>query len=438
MSELDKDTLLPDNRTTFERSYEEGIKDLVKGEDVHAWITDPLKTKAELLDLMAKERGVNDWFFSDSEQTKRAITQVSYSVHQKSGTHAGIMQALDAVGYSAEIKHWKQVEGALPYTVYVVAWGNSNQLVSKQQSERLIARINHVKSERDTIDFALAYAVSTSITASAAAPSLTSVTTTDAKAYLWDTPACTAGMRTAAACVPIVSVATISSNAVINSPELHAEIQLGQVASELFISITEIKATATNNMTVREFSESSGYPITVTKQGLAELVSAKSKGLKGEIQQVGFGTGTYTPSHTQTKLQNEVDRVEIGQYIDTGGSSLKMVTKTANDKEYAVYEIGFYLSTGTLFGVISVPGEILNYKTKSTALIQIFVLSLAALPTDSIEVVVGIENLNILIDEQMMSDAVAFTRSQATQTKHLLAYMKLTDKVHQLETENER
>lgn len=437
MFDADKNTLLPDNRTTFERSYEEGLKALVKSDEVYSWISDPLKTKPELLDLIAKERGVNDWFFSDSEETKRAITAASYSVHQSSGTNSGILQALSAVDYSADVTHWKQVEGGKPYTVYVVAWGNSNQPVSKLQSDRLLERINHVKSLRDTIDFALAYAASTSIVIAAASPALSSVTTTDATASLWEMPMCTGRIQVSAAHVPVTSVATISSNAVINSPELHAEIGLRQTASELAISVTEIKATASNDMEVKEFSESSGYKVTIMEQGLAELISAKSKGLKGEIAAVAFGTESYNPAHNQTQLRDEVDRVDIGQYIDTGGSSLKMVTKTDNTKEYPVREIGFFLSSGTLLGVISAPGKILNYKTEKTALIQIFVLNLAALPTESITVVVGIENLNILIDEQMMSDAVAFARSQKSQTQHLFAYMKLAEKVHKMETENE-
>ncbi|PMK93215.1 phage tail protein I [Vibrio lentus] len=168
MSEpIDKDTLLPDNRTTFERSYEEGTKALVKSEDVLPTINDPMTTPSDLLPLMASERGVNDWFFSDTEAEKRAITAVSYSVHQTSGTNAGIIQALDAVDYTSDITHWKQVEGGKPYSVYVTAANKTERSVDRERIVRLIERLNHVKSERDSIDLTLSFSVSQSFRVSA-------------------------------------------------------------------------------------------------------------------------------------------------------------------------------------------------------------------------------------------------------------------------------
>ena len=60
---IDEQTLLPDNRTSFERSFEEGFKKLVKSPDVLAAIADPCTTSKEILPIIASERGVNDWFF---------------------------------------------------------------------------------------------------------------------------------------------------------------------------------------------------------------------------------------------------------------------------------------------------------------------------------------------------------------------------------------
>ncbi|NGZ18025.1 hypothetical protein G6Z94_11810 [Vibrio aestuarianus] len=243
MSELDKNTLLPDNRTTFERSYEEGVKDLVKGEDVHQWISDPLKTKIELLDLMAKERGVNDWFFSDSEQAKRAITQASYSVHQLSGTHEGIKQALDAVDYTAQITHWKQVEGGLPYTVHVMAWGNSHQTVTKERADRFIERLNHVKSEKDTIDLSLVFAVSQSFSMKAAASPSVSFNPTEAKMELWELDL-TANAALAIGHTASVTVHPMSVKAQLTQPDLIAYTGIGSAFSPQPLSVTHIYATA--------------------------------------------------------------------------------------------------------------------------------------------------------------------------------------------------
>ncbi|WP_243032917.1 phage tail-collar fiber domain-containing protein [Vibrio cincinnatiensis] len=183
-------------------------------------------------------------------------------------------------------------------------------------------------------------------------------------------------------------------------------------------------------------TQSEGYAVTITSHGLAELISAKEQGLKGRLKWMSFGDRSYMPTTAQKKLQNEIDRVTISEYVDVGTAALKMIAKVESSKEYPVREIGFWLDTGTLLGVISVPNKVLNYKTPATALIQIFTLDLSALPANSVEVVVGIENLNILIDTQMMSDAVAFCRSQLTQTKQLFAHLKLSERVQKMELSN--
>ncbi|MBV7264317.1 phage tail protein I, partial [Photobacterium sp. WH24] len=100
---LDDETLLPNNRTPFERSFEEGMKDLATTEDVYSWLHDPLKTDTRLLDLMAKEAGVKDWFFDDSEQAKRQSIDLAHLIMQKAGTRTGLKDALEALGISAQV-----------------------------------------------------------------------------------------------------------------------------------------------------------------------------------------------------------------------------------------------------------------------------------------------------------------------------------------------
>lgn len=244
MSEpIDKDTLLPDNRTTFERSYEEGTKALVKSEDVLLTLNDPMAVKSALLPLMASEGGVNDWFFSDSEAEKRAITKASYSVHQASGTNAGITQALKAVDYTAQITHWKQVEGGLPYSVHVMAWGNSHQTVTKERADRLIERLNHVKSEKDTIDLSLVFAVSQSFSVKAAASPSVSFNPTAAKMELWELDL-TASAALAIGHTASVTVHPMSVKAQLTQPDLIARAGIGSVFSPQPLSVTHIYATA--------------------------------------------------------------------------------------------------------------------------------------------------------------------------------------------------
>lgn len=63
-----------------------------------------------------------------------------------------------------------------------------------------------------------------------------------------------------------------------------------------------------------------------------------------------------------------------------------------------------------------------------------FTMDLSVLPTDSVQVSVGVENLNILIDSEMMKDALAFMRSQAVQTQQSHMLMQQAERLRQLET----
>ncbi|WP_346338837.1 phage tail protein [Vibrio parahaemolyticus] len=140
--------------------------------------------------------------------------------------------------------------------------------------------------------------------------------------------------------------------------------------------------------------------VTITEQGLAECISAKQNGIQAWIKWISAGDRAYTPSPTQKTLQNEKQRVEVSEYKDTGPTSLQCTAKFSGDDEYAIREIGIWLSTGTLLGVISAPNATLNYKAAKAHVVIPFTMDLSALPTDSLEVVVGVENINILIDAE--------------------------------------
>lgn len=173
--------------------------------------------------------------------------------------------------------------------------------------------------------------------------------------------------------------------------------------------------------------------VTITKQGLAECISAKEKGIQAWIKEISVGDRAYTPSSTQAQLQNEKQRVEISQYKDTGDTSLQCVAKFSGEKEYAIREIGIWLSTGTLLGVISAPNETLNYKAANAHVIVPFTMDLSALPTNSINVEVGVENLNILIDTEMMMQTVAFVGSQTVQIQQAHMQMQLSERLRLME-----
>lgn len=173
--------------------------------------------------------------------------------------------------------------------------------------------------------------------------------------------------------------------------------------------------------------------LVITRKGLDECISAKSKGIKIEIKWVSAGDRAYTPNPDQTVLQNEIQRVEFGEYKDGGGSTLQATAKFSGPPEYPIKELGFWLASGTLFGVISAPNTTLNYKPKNGNCIQPITLDLSALPSNTVTVVVGTENLNILIDAEMMIDAHTFLITQATAIRQALMSLKISERLRKLE-----
>lgn len=173
------------------------------------------------------------------------------------------------------------------------------------------------------------------------------------------------------------------------------------------------------------------YQLVITRQGLDECISAEANGIRVPLKWVSAGDRAYMPSLDQTRLHNELQRVEFSEYKDTASNQIQAVAKFSGPQQYPIRELGFWLESGTLLGVISAPGITLNYKPANGHCIQPFTLDLSTLPKDSVSVVVGTENLNILIDEEMMMDAVSFVRSQVVQVKQAHIHMMLNNQLRQ-------
>ncbi len=144
-----------------------------------------------------------------------------------------------------------------------------------------------------------------------------------------------------------------------------------------------------------------------TSKGLDEVLQAKNQGLKGEITHIAAGTGRYNPSGNETALRNERQRVAIVDYEDLGQRQLRMAALFDGDGEYEIGEFGFYLASGTLLAVYSVAGQLLTYKAAAARVLQKFTLDISPLPADSVTIVVGSENLNLLMTEELAVLSVA-------------------------------
>ncbi|AJO76891.1 hypothetical protein [Pseudomonas sp. MRSN 12121] len=165
-----------------------------------------------------------------------------------------------------------------------------------------------------------------------------------------------------------------------------------------------------------------------TSAGLDEVLAAKNQGLKGEITHIGAGTGRYNPDGSETALRNERQRVAIVDYEDLGSRQLRMAALFDGPDEYEIGEFGFYLASGTLLAVYSVAGKLLTYKAGAARVLQKFTLDISPLPADSVTVVVGAENLNILLSEEITTLATANIDNMARHVELMFRVMSLEAK----------
>ena len=166
-----------------------------------------------------------------------------------------------------------------------------------------------------------------------------------------------------------------------------------------------------------------------TKAGLAELIDAKRLGIKGIITHISAGDKGYTPSPDQQSLQHEIQRVEVSSFENLSSTQIRLGAKFTGDAEYDVKEVGLWLETGTLLAVYSLPNERLTYKSANSSWIQKFTLDISALPTDSITVEVGVDNLNLMLTEELliMTTASVITNTTAIKTAH--TQMQLSERL---------
>ncbi|NMX32025.1 phage tail protein [Pseudomonas sp. WS 5413] len=165
-----------------------------------------------------------------------------------------------------------------------------------------------------------------------------------------------------------------------------------------------------------------------TSKGLDEVLQAKNQGLKGEITHIAAGTDRYNPSGNETALRNERQRVAIVDYEDLGQRQLRMAALFDGDGEYEIGEFGFYLASGTLLAVYSVAGQLLTYKAAAARVLQKFTLDISPLPADSVTIVVGSENLNVLLTEEIAELATASVDNMARHVGVLFRVMALEAK----------
>lgn len=136
-----------------------------------------------------------------------------------------------------------------------------------------------------------------------------------------------------------------------------------------------------------------------TEVGLNRLVNAKGKGFTEAITHMAFGDGEQVAHRGMTTLSHLTEKVPIADY-QGDGSNLRMAAVFDSPLEYAIREIGIFIND-VLLGVYSAePGTVLGYRTPDVKVMQWVSLNITALPTDSLTVTLGAENLNLVIDQE--------------------------------------
>ena len=121
----------------------------------------------------------------------------------------------------------------------------------------------------------------------------------------------------------------------------------------------------------------------ITDAGIAEVINAQHDGTAPVVlTQVGFGRGIYTPVPSQTELHDEIKRVST---ISGGvvGDNIMHIQALDGDASaaYAVYELGVYTASGTLFAVYSQPLPIIHKVADSEIMIAIDIILTGVEPT---------------------------------------------------------
>ncbi|WP_318438156.1 phage tail-collar fiber domain-containing protein [Photobacterium leiognathi] len=164
-----------------------------------------------------------------------------------------------------------------------------------------------------------------------------------------------------------------------------------------------------------------------TQAGLAELISTKNEGLKGTIKWIAAGDKSYQPTPTQTGLLNEKQRERVSDWEMLSPTQLRMAAVFKGDLEYEVREVGFFLDTGTLLAVYSVPDTLLAYKSANASWLQKFTLDISPLPSNSVTIDVGTDNMNLLLGEELSAIAAA---QIGNMSRHLSLLFRFNDSMN--------
>ncbi len=124
----------------------------------------------------------------------------------------------------------------------------------------------------------------------------------------------------------------------------------------------------------------------ITDAGRAAAVTAAANEVAVDITQVAIGTGQWTPTAAATALQTELKRLPATGSQKSTPTSVTVGFQDASADAYAIYEVGFYLSDGTLLAIYASNDTLVAEKSAPLRLLWGLTLVLSSLPADSVSV----------------------------------------------------
>lgn len=153
---MSTESLLPDNRTVLEVSFEKTVSGLLAdmGYSLPAlWRANDVP--ADLLPWLAQAKGVGRWDTEQTESERREAVADIWPLQAESGTRAAIKRALTAAGFEAEVVPWqKMVPKGQPYELQVTGWADDKP-IDEARRANVLQRVGDAVSERDVISVRL-------------------------------------------------------------------------------------------------------------------------------------------------------------------------------------------------------------------------------------------------------------------------------------------
>jgi len=173
------------------------------------------------------------------------------------------------------------------------------------------------------------------------------------------------------------------------------------------------------------------HQLIMTNAGLQAAFDANNNGIDFNIKYLGVGDQNYTPNPEQQHLVNERARVQFNQFKKVSDTAFSIVAVVSGDEEYFVNEMGIYNDKEVLIGVMSNADKPITYKPAGGQLVQPLTLDFNMLPPNSINIVTGVNNLNILVDDQLAALATASINTMTRQVQQLFRLSKLESMLNQ-------